>query len=251
MATSSRFNRVWAGVANGAGDAVGDQQAKDIGAQATFIDQDSDAHRLFFLSCQSSTHCLITHCQKGNFDHLEGHGKKWLRQRKIPVICTPHDAEYLRKRGLNAQVLPESHHQPSPFFGRTIKIMRCTHGEGLVGMLMEHGVGYFIEIPGEPSLYLPGDTVLTATIREFVLSHQPDESVLPAGGARMAVGKDIIMGVEDVIAFTQLAHGTVIANHLEAISHCPVTRKDLNFAATRAGVISRLRTPADGDTVGV
>ena len=38
------------------------------------------------------THCLITHCQKGHFDHLDPFGKKWLRETQTPVICTPHDA---------------------------------------------------------------------------------------------------------------------------------------------------------------
>lgn len=198
---------------------------------------------------ESVTHCLLTHCQKGHFDHLDGYGKKWLRERQIPVICTPHDADYLRKRGLNVQALPANHHQSSPFLGGTIRTVRCTHGEGLVGMLMEHGVGYFIEIPGEPSLYLAGDTVLTTTIREFVLNHRPDVSVVPAGGARMDVGKDIIMGIDDTIAFTQLNRGTVIANHMEAISHCPVTRNELRSAALQAGVSSRLQTPSDGETL--
>ncbi len=46
----------------------------------------------------SVTHCLITHCQKGHFDHLDRAGKHWLRERQIPVICTPHGVEHLRKR---------------------------------------------------------------------------------------------------------------------------------------------------------
>ena len=194
------------------------------------------------------THCLITHCQKGHFDHLDGYGKQWLRDRQIPVICTPHDAGYLRKRGLNVQPL-DGHDQPQPFFEGRIRTVRCTHGEGVVGRMMEHGVGYFVEIPGEPSLYLAGDTILTPRVRAFVGQHQPDVSVVPAGGARFDLGGDIIMGIDDVISFTQLSIGTVIANHLEAISHCPVTRTALLAAARRAGVSQRLRTPADGQTL--
>src|SRR5262245_58170897 len=33
------------------------------------------------------THCLITHCQKGHFDHLDRAGKHWLRAAQVPVIC--------------------------------------------------------------------------------------------------------------------------------------------------------------------
>jgi len=195
------------------------------------------------------THCLITHCQKGHFDHLDGYGKQWLRETQTPVICTPHDAAYLRKRGLHVQALPDAHTQPSAFLGGQIRTVRCTHGEGLVGRFMEHGVGYLIEMPGEPSLYLAGDTILTPRIRAFVTAHQPQVSVVPAGGARFDAGQDIIMGLGDVIAFTQLSTGTVVANHLEAISHCPVTRHDLRAAAQRAGVGDRLLVPEDGQTV--
>lgn len=195
------------------------------------------------------THCLITHCQKGHFDHLDGHGKQWLRDRQIPVICTPHDAAYLRKRGLNVQSLPDGHEQATSFFEGRIRTVRCTHGEGVVGRMMEHGVGYFMEMPGEPSLYLAGDTILTPRVRAFVGQHQPDVSVVPAGGARFDIGQDIIMGVDDVITFTQWSNGTVVANHLDAISHCPVTRTALSAAGKKAGVSQRLLVPADGQTL--
>lgn len=198
---------------------------------------------------ESITHCLITHCQKGHFDHLDRAGTRWLRERQIPVICTPHDAAYLAKLGLNVQPLPEGHGEPKPFLGGVIRTVRCTHGEGVVGRLMEHGVGYLIELPGEPSLYLAGDTILTATVSDFVLQHQPQVSVVPAGGARFDVGGDIIMGLSDVLEFTRLSQGTVIANHLEAINHCPVTRKELASAAAEAGVASRLLIPGDGQVM--
>ncbi len=198
---------------------------------------------------ESVTHCLITHCQKGHFDHLDRAGKHWLRERQLPVICTPHDAQHLRRRGLNVKPLADHHEQRQPFFGGTIRTVRCTHGKGMVGLMMEHGVGYLIEMPGEPSLYLAGDTILTPQIREFVTHHQPQVSVVPAGGATFDVGGEVIMGVEDVVAFTQLAQGRVVANHLEAISHCPVQRKELAHAGVCAGVAARLHIPADGETL--
>ncbi|WP_454056757.1 MBL fold metallo-hydrolase [Cupriavidus sp. Marseille-Q8015] len=196
---------------------------------------------------ESVTHCLITHCQRGHFDHLDRAAKRWLRERGIPVICTPHDAAHLSERGLNVQPLHQNHEQPGPFLGGTIRTVRCTHGRGLVGKLMEHGVGYLIESPGEPALYLSGDTVLTPTIREFVARHRPQICVVPAGGARFDLGGEIIMGVEEVLDFTRLAPGIVVANHLEALSHCPVTRDDLRHAAKKAGVDSRLYIPTDGE----
>lgn len=198
---------------------------------------------------QSVTHCLITHCQKGHFDHLDRAGKRWLRERRIPVICTPHDAVHLAARGLNVQPLPETHELGSPFLGGSIRSVRCTHGRGVIGRFMEHGVGYLIGMPGEPRLYLSGDTVLTPAIEDFVRRHQPGICVIPAGGARFDLGGEIIMGLDDALAFTRLADGVVVANHLEALSHCPVSRRALVLAAREAGLEDRLRVPADGEVL--
>ncbi|MEO4013178.1 MULTISPECIES: MBL fold metallo-hydrolase [Pseudomonas] len=198
---------------------------------------------------ESVTHCLITHCQKGHFDHLDRAATRWLREKQIPVICTPRDAPYLAKRGLNIRPLTNDHEQGIPFLGGTIHTVKCTHGEGFIGKLMEHGVGYFIEMPGEPSIYLSGDTILSPAVREFVLRHQPQVSVVPAGGAQFDIGGEIIMGIEEVVEFTRISKGTVVANHLEAVGHCPVSRTDLSAAAIRANIESRLRIPADGETL--
>ncbi|MNN20168.1 hypothetical protein D3C81_1334310 [compost metagenome] len=65
----------------------------------------------------SVTHCLITHCQQGHFDHLDRAAIHWLRERQIPVVCTPHDARYLIRCGLNVVSLPDDHHCPQPFPG--------------------------------------------------------------------------------------------------------------------------------------
>ncbi|TFW09795.1 MBL fold metallo-hydrolase, partial [Oxalobacteraceae bacterium OM1] len=197
----------------------------------------------------SITHCLLTHCQKGHFDHLDGAGKRWLRERQIPVVCTPHDAAYLRQRGLNVAPLPAAHHVPQPFLGGRLRTVPCRHGRGAVGLLMEHGVGYFLELPGEPTLYIAGDTVLTRDVLDFVAHHQPAVALVPAGGARFDMGQEIIMGTDEVIALTRATTGVVVANHLEALSHCPVKRSDLHAAAVRAGVDSRLYIPADGQTL--
>lgn len=195
------------------------------------------------------THCLITHCQKGHFDHLDRAGKRFLRERELPVFCTAHDAPYLKQRGLNVHPLTGAPGTAQAFLGGTIRTVRCTHGHGLVGALMEHGVGYVISLPGEPTLYLTGDTVLTDDVREAVLAYRPEVCVAPAGGARFDLGGEIIMGPAQVIELAQLSGATVLANHLEAISHCPPTRADLLGAARAAGLQGRVLAPADGETL--
>ena len=190
------------------------------------------------------THCLITHCQRGHFDHLDRAGKRFLRERAIPVFCTAHDAPYLAARGLHVQVLDGG--GPLPFLGGQISMVPCIHGHGMVGRLMEHGTGYVIEMPGEPSLYLAGDTVLTDGVRAALARHRPAVSVLPAGGARFDLGGEIIMGPDQVLEFARLGCGQVVANHLEALSHCAPTRASLRKAARDAGLDGRVHVPDDG-----
>lgn len=193
------------------------------------------------------THGLITHCQRGHFDHLDRAGKQFLRERNIPVICMPHDEIYLAQRQIATQPLLGEVRQT--FFHGHITPIPCVHGRGWVGRLMEHGHGYFLELPGEPSLYLAGDTILSSAVQRCLTELKPDISVLPAGGARFDMGGEILMNADDISRALTLMPGVVIANHLEALDHCPVTRTDVAEAAVRARVDNRLVIPADGQTV--
>jgi len=196
---------------------------------------------------QRATHGLITHCQRGHFDHLDRAGKRFLRERGLPVLCMPRDEAYLKERGLRALAFDGAQRQP--FFGGHITPIPCIHGHGLVGKLMEHGHGYFIELPGEPSVYLAGDTLLTDTVRDTLSRLRPDLAVLPAGGARFDLGGDILMTEDEVCQAAQLFDGRVLANHLEALDHCPGTRASLLQKAARLGLGERLLAPWDGQAL--
>lgn len=193
------------------------------------------------------THCLITHCQKGHFDHLDRRAIKWLRERNIPVFCAEGDAEFLQQKGLRVIALnPKGR---SAFLSGQIQLIPCLHGRGLIGKMMAHGVGYFIQLPDEPSLYIAGDTLLTDEVRQCIALNQPDITLIPAGGARFDLGGDIIMGVEDAIAVGALTGKQVIANHLEALDHCPVSRAQLQAEVNQRHWQGRFFIPADGETL--
>lgn len=193
------------------------------------------------------THCLITHCQKGHFDHLDRAGTKWLRERQIPVYCSEQDADFLRSKGLDVHVLTAS--ATNSFLGGQIELIPCVHGEGLVGKFMAHGYGYVIQLPNEPSLYLTGDTILSDAVRQCISERQPDWVLLPAGGARFDLGDDIIMGLEEAMQVGELSSGKIIANHLESLDHCPVTRVELMAAVKQRGWSHRFHVPFDGETL--
>lgn len=201
------------------------------------------------------SHCLITHCQKGHFDHLDRAAVRWLRARGIPVLCMPEDAAHLRKLRLNVVPLQPkldgtdaSEFACAKLLEGRVQLIPCRHGEGLVGRLMAHGTGYVIDFPGEPRLYLAGDTLLSQPVRACLSQLKPAVAVLPAGGARFDVGGDIIMDGSDVLEAAQLFEGVVIANHLEALDHCPITRAEVLASAEALGLGKRVFAPADGES---
>jgi L-ascorbate metabolism protein UlaG (beta-lactamase superfamily) len=192
---------------------------------------------------------LITHCRRGHFDHLDRAGWRLLARRGVPVYCNPLDRAYLQRRGLAA--VPLGPNRRHTFLGGGIIPFETRHGYGLVGKLMGPGLGYLIELPGEPSLYISGDTVLTPVVRRVLVERRPDVAVLNAGGASLDLGRPILMPLEEKLEFVRLAPGTVIAVHLEALNHCPVTRAQFREAVAGAGLAGRVRVPADGELLTV
>ncbi len=192
------------------------------------------------------TTALITHCRRGHYDHLDKAGAQLLTQRQIPTYCNELDGAYLQKRGID--VRPLRANEAHPFLNGRITPFPTQHGYGRIGKLMGPGFGYLIELPDEPTLYLSGDTVLTPIVKQVLHDHQPDIAVVAAGSASLDIGKPILMPLNEIISFCQLASGHVIANHMEALNHCPATRAQLNDALQTNNLNEKVWIPTNGDS---
>lgn len=197
-------------------------------------------------SLSTVTHALITHCKRGHADHLDRAGTKFLRERQIPTYCRVEDAAFLKKKGLN--VLPLETSKRQPFLGGYITPVPAKHGHGWISSLMGRGVGYLVEPHGQPSVYIAGDTVMTDDVRNTLKAGSPDIAIVAAGNASLDIGKPILMSIDEVMEFAALAPGVVVANHLEALNHCPLTRSQVAKAAAKAGLGDKMRIPDDGET---
>lgn len=193
------------------------------------------------------THTLITHCQKGHFDHLDKLAIKFLTNKNTQVFCSARDYLYLRKKKLNVSLLKKN--KQNEFLNGTVELTECIHGKGWINYFMEHGVGYFIKLNNEPSIYLTGDTVLTDYVKQFIENNQPDIVVAPAGKAKLDLGQPILMGIEEILELAEIMNGKLIANHLEALDHCSVSRKDLRNAIYEEGLSQKILVPEDGETI--
>ena len=59
------------------------------------------------------------------------------------------------------------------------------------------------------------------------------------------------MPLEDIITFVQNAPSKVVANHLEALNHCPTTRAQLKQELETRGLLSKTIIPQDGESVSI
>jgi L-ascorbate metabolism protein UlaG (beta-lactamase superfamily) len=165
----------------------------------------------------------------------------------VPLASQPPDEPVLRERGFT---------DVRPVVGGIdlcgIGVARTggRHGTGAIGERMGPVSGFVLRAPGEPGLYVAGDTIWCDEVDDALAEHDPDVVVVNAGAARFLEGDPIIMDADDVIETARAApRAAVVAVHLEALNHCPLTREELRAAVDDAGVGARVAIPADGETV--
>ncbi len=187
---------------------------------------------------------LISHLHPDHFDDTAF----GLVPRHLPLLCQPGDLDKLAGAGFRATELADTTNVGEV----TITPTTGRHGHGTIVERMGNVIGMLFRSNNEPTVYWVGDSVLTDEVRGVIERERPDVIVTHSGGAT-AGGTEIIMGIADTIDVAQSAPtATVIAVHLEAVAHAPVTRQQLRAAATHTGITpDRLRIPADGDTINV
>ncbi|MEL7834188.1 MBL fold metallo-hydrolase [Fodinibius sp. Rm-B-1B1-1] len=194
---------------------------------------------------QKVTHCIITHQHP---DHLDDEGRHFLREKNVPIICSVKDQKSLKKEGLNVtQTL--NYWETLNFSGIKITGIPAQHGYGFVTKLMGNVMGFYLEIPDTPSIYLSSDTVYTDAVHKVLTELKPDISVAACGAAQFDIFKPLLMDMNDMLTFFTNAPGKVIANHLEAVNHCPTTREQLREKLRTHNLRDKVFIPEDGETI--
>ena len=110
-------------------------------------------------------------------------------------------------------------------------------------------MGFFLKLPGQKSIYLSSDTIYTDSVDKVLKVYQPEISVLACGTAQFDVFQKLIMDINDIVKFVKNTSGTVIANHMESINHCPLTRKELKTILKNKQLIHKVLIPEDGEVL--
>ena len=188
---------------------------------------------------------LVTHLHA---DHLDETAVDLL-PKDVPLVCQPPDEGVLRDRGF-ADVRPVD--DELELGGIAIARTGGRNGTGKIAELLAPVSGFVLRAPGEPTLYVAGDTVWCDEVAAALDAHRPDVVVVNAGGARFTEGDPITMTAEDIAAVAAHAPGAqVVAVHLEAINHCLQTRADLHQRLHVDGLERRVTVPEDGALVPV
>jgi L-ascorbate metabolism protein UlaG (beta-lactamase superfamily) len=184
---------------------------------------------------------LLTHVHG---DHWDATARELLPH-EIPIFCQPNDAERLHSEGfIDAR----------PVYGDAtldeLLIVRTDghHGTGEIGEAMGIVSGFVLHAPGEPSVYLAGDTILCEEVRKAIDEHRPAAVVVNASAARFNEGDAIVMTNDEVLALArEYPATTVVAVHFETVSHATETRADLR---ARIGDL-RILVPEDGEEIAI
>jgi L-ascorbate metabolism protein UlaG (beta-lactamase superfamily) len=191
------------------------------------------------------THCLITHLHP---DHIDKAGEVFLRRKNIPVTCSIKDEKTLTTRGLNI-VQSLNYWEPQEFLNGKITGIPAIHGYGFIAKLMGNVMGFHIELANEKSVYISSDTIFTEHVQKVLVEFKPEIAVVACGTARLDIGQPLLMRMNDILKFVALAPNQVFANHLEALNHCPTTRKELREALSENGLLDKVSIPEDGENV--
>lgn len=195
------------------------------------------------LILEKVTHCLITHQHP---DHIDSKGVAFLIKKNIPVTCSVKDEKALKKKGLQV-VQSLNYWEKQQFLGGIIEGIPAKHGYGFIAKPMGNVIGFYLKLPNQKSIYLSSDTIYTDSVDKVLMDYKPDISVLACGAAQFDIFKQLIMNIEDILKFVKNASGKVIANHMESINHCPLTRKKLKEVLTHNKLIDNVLIPEDGE----
>ena len=191
------------------------------------------------------TRCIITHQHP---DHIDNAAKRFLKDRNIPIICSMKDAKTFRKDQLNV-TLELKYWSKESFLGGTITGIPARHGYGFIAKPMSNVMGFYLDLPNTPSIYISADTIYTDDVEKVLEDLKPEVTVMAAGSAQFDIGQPLLMHLDDIVKFVKKSPGKVYANHLEALNHCPTTRQLLKSKLSENGLLKKVSIPEDGETI--
>lgn len=194
---------------------------------------------------------IVTHIHP---DHWDEFAENALDKNIKIFIQSDFDEQYIESKGFtNTEILSLD---GTKFNDITLYKTGTQHGKReiikplceSIGMPYD-AMGVVFQATSEKTLYVAGDTIWCNEVKETLDKYNPEIIVLNACAATVLNGERLIMNIEDIKEVIKHAPtSTVIASHMDTVSHLTLTRKDLKeFKEENA--VNDLLIPNDGESL--
>lgn len=194
---------------------------------------------------------IVTHVHP---DHWDEYAERALDKNIKIFIQSEDDKKFMQSKGFhNVEIL-----SPDGIEYNGFKMFKtpAQHGkrEIIEPLCRQIGMPYasmgvVFKSDNEKTLYLAGDTIWCQEVEDTLNKFKPEIIIINACGATVLNGERLIMDINDVNELLQKTQdSTIIASHMDTVSHLTVTRNDLkNFVKTNN--IKNLLIPEDGESI--
>ena len=194
---------------------------------------------------------IITHIHP---DHWDEFAENALDKNIKVFVQSIIDKDYVITKGFtNVEIIQES---GTKYNGITLYKTGTQHGKREIIKPLCDSIGLPYDAMGvvfksndEKTLYIAGDTIWCEEVKAALEKYSPDVIVVNACAATVLNGERLIMNIDDVKEVLQNApNSTVIASHMDTVSHLSVTRNDLKEFKNKNN-IDNLLIPEDGEVI--
>jgi L-ascorbate metabolism protein UlaG (beta-lactamase superfamily) len=198
----------------------------------------------------SHTHIPAQEAETAPSDHFDNVAIESL-DKDFPIYVQYQDAMGLERVGFNNVKSVEGsieidNIKITRFDGKHVDI------DALIPLIGESS-GFVLEAENEPTILWTGDTLLTDEVKSAIANFNPDIIVTHSGGAYIPIDAEgniakLVLDDDDTVEIAKLApNAKIIAIHIGALDHCPVTKDQLRAKAIEAGVSDRVFIPGNGE----
>ena len=192
---------------------------------------------------------IVTHVHP---DHWDDFAKNAINKDKKIFVQSEADQKFMQSEGFKDVEIIE--YSGTDFRGTKLFKTSGQHGKREIVQPLCKRVNMPYEMMGvvfksdnEKTLYLAGDTIWCKEAEENIDTFHPDIIIVNACGATISNGEHIIMNKDDVEkTLTKAPYATVVASHMDTVSHLSVTRTDLK-QLIKSKNITNLLVPDDGE----
>ncbi|PKQ31852.1 MAG: Zn-dependent hydrolase [Actinobacteria bacterium HGW-Actinobacteria-2] len=187
---------------------------------------------------------LLSH--HGHADNFDAAGKELAL--RTPIVLSLPEAE----ADLGAPVVGMAAWQTHQVGAVTVTALPGLHGPRILKGLIGPVIGFLLQAPGEPTIFVSGDNSSLRLIRKSVQRLGTAEiAILFAGAARvpplpLAL---TLTSAKAARAAKVIRASTVVGVHVEDWAHFSESRADLERAFTAAGIADRLVSTPRGERV--